>query len=116
MDLRRPGQNVKLVIWSPDFKVYSCLHDLFLLSLDVVSIHALAHVYEMTSNLEKGKELFETYSGQWEDPSGLFTTHLAWHKALYLIQEKDYQGALQIYDTFLVKNGGKTGPLTPLGK
>jgi hypothetical protein len=36
--------------------------------------------------------------------------------ALFAIEIGDFEMATRLYDTFLVKDGGKTGPATPLGE
>lgn len=62
----------------------------------------------------------QEYEGDWEG-SNLFANHVAWHKALFLLEQPQNrtQEALDVYDTFLVKDdgkGGKLAPGTPLGE
>jgi hypothetical protein len=86
--------------------------------VDLTALHALAHTFEMVSAKREGEAVYKQFAGQWEGlPHSLFTNHVAWHRAifdLYIDGEGGAQRALEIYDQFLVKDGGKTGPATPL--
>jgi hypothetical protein len=82
---------------------------------DVTALHALAHTFEMVSEKHTGQALYEEFAGQWEDLPSLFKNHVAWHRAVfYLEMEAQAEKALQVYDEFLVRDGGKTPPATPL--
>ena len=69
----------------------------------------------MHSESAEGEDVYQQYEGKWEDPN-LFRNHVAWHRALFLLDLEQYDEALEIFDRFLVTDGGKAGPATPLGK
>lgn len=82
---------------------------------DVTALHALAHTFEMASKKHAGQALYEEFAGQWEDLPSLFKNHVAWHRGVfYLEMEAHAEKALQVYDEFLVRDGDKTPPATPL--
>ena len=82
---------------------------------DVTALHALAHTFEMLSEKHAGQALYEEFAGQWEDLPSLFKNHVAWHRGVfYLEMEAQAEKALQVYDEFLVRDGGKAPPATPL--
>ena len=81
----------------------------------MTALHALAHTLVMNSRSVEGEAVYQQYQGKWNDPN-LFVNHVAWHEAVFLLDLEEYDRALEIYDTYLVKDGGKTGPATPLGR
>ncbi len=85
---------------------------------DVTALHALAHTFEMVSAKAEGEATYQQFEGKWEGlQHSLFINHVAWHRAvfgLYLDGAHGVERALAVYDTFLVKDGGQTGPATPL--
>lgn len=83
---------------------------------DVTSLHALAHTFgEHGQSLEGEEAVYQQFEGKWEE-GNLLNHHLAWHRALFLIDLDQFEKALDLYDRFLVKDDGKVGPPTPLGR
>ena len=61
------------------------------------SVHALAHVMEMQSRYEEGKDLLQSRVQDWAPNNG-FAFHNWWHLALFHIEHEDFLGALRLYD------------------
>jgi len=61
------------------------------------SVHALAHVMEMQSRYEEGKDLMRSRVQDWAPDNG-FAFHNWWHLALFHIEHEDFPGALRLYD------------------
>ena len=81
----------------------------------MTALHALAHTYEMVSDVAGGASMYQEFEGQWEDDN-LLVNHVAWHKALFHIELGQPEAALALYDRFLVKENGTVAPPTPLGE
>jgi hypothetical protein len=61
------------------------------------SVHALAHVMEMQSRYEEGKDLMRSRVQDWAPDNG-FAFHNWWHLALFHIEHEDFPGAFRLYD------------------
>lgn len=99
---------------TPDLRVVLC----DVAAADVTALHALAHAHEEVTDLKGGAHAYEVYEGDWQG-SNLFANHVAWHKGLFLLELNKTDEALQLYDTYLIKDdgkGGKQAPPTLLGK
>jgi tetratricopeptide (TPR) repeat protein len=64
---------------------------------DVWSVHAVAHVHEMRGDVERGIRFMAERIDDWSD-GNLFTVHLWWHYALYLLEAGQVDEVLEIYD------------------
>lgn len=63
--------------------------------------HAVAHVMEMQGRVEEGEAFMRTLAPVW-DSSGIFIReHNWWHIALFLLDQENLKGALEIYDAHL---------------
>ncbi|NRB03172.1 MAG: tetratricopeptide repeat protein [Rhodobacteraceae bacterium] len=65
---------------------------------DAWGLHAVAHVYDMTANPDKGITLIESHPGAW-DHCNNFRYHVWWHKALLHLDRGEVDKALSLYDT-----------------
>ncbi|XP_061678894.1 tetratricopeptide repeat protein 38 isoform X3 [Syngnathoides biaculeatus] len=65
---------------------------------DAWSVHALAHVYEMKAELDKGLKFMEGREKEWK-VSDMLASHNYWHWALYFIEKGQYEAALQLFDS-----------------
>ncbi|XP_028666095.1 tetratricopeptide repeat protein 38-like isoform X1 [Erpetoichthys calabaricus] len=64
---------------------------------DAWSVHCMAHVHEMRSDIDKGIKFMEETENNWKN-CDVIACHNYWHWALYLIDKGDYEAALKIYD------------------
>ena len=64
---------------------------------DLWAIHAVAHVYEMQSNLTAGIKWLNQPLGEWKDRNP-FKDHLWWHTALFALEKGEFQKVLNLYD------------------
>jgi len=64
---------------------------------DVWALHAVIHTYEMRGQVDTGIGFMRSRQGDW-GRGNLFTVHLWWHLALYLLEAGRYDDALAIYD------------------
>lgn len=64
---------------------------------DTWSIHAVAHVFEMTSRPKHGIAWLCRSRPSWAR-CGSFTLHMAWHLALFHLEQGDHMRALDLYD------------------
>jgi hypothetical protein len=62
------------------------------------AIHALAHVMEMQGRAREGGAFLDATQSQWMQGNG-FSVHLAWHRALFHLDQDDPRAALDAYDT-----------------
>lgn len=121
------GQSIKirdsiarvLPRWKPSMPLYGYMHGMYAFGLeeanlypeaqlhatkglelnknDAWSTHALAHVYEMTGQQNKGIEMMQNTEADWAR-CGILAGHNYWHLALYYLDKGDYEAALNIYD------------------
>jgi tetratricopeptide (TPR) repeat protein len=64
---------------------------------DVWAIHAVAHVHEMRGDVDQGLRTMAEHRDGWSG-GNLFSVHLWWHEALYLLQAGRIDDVLAIYD------------------
>jgi tetratricopeptide (TPR) repeat protein len=62
------------------------------------AIHVIAHVMEMQGRVQEGLAFLAAIESECGEATGL-SVHLAWHRALFLLEANDPEGALAIYDT-----------------
>jgi len=74
---------------------------------DVWALHAVAHCYEMQGQVDTGISFMRSREAEWGS-GNLFTVHLWWHLALYLLEAGRHQDAIGIYDAEL-HNDRSTG-------
>ncbi|XP_068170067.1 tetratricopeptide repeat protein 38 isoform X2 [Antennarius striatus] len=75
---------------------------------DPWAVHAVAHVYEMKVELDKGLKHMESREKDWK-VSDMLASHNYWHWALYFIEKGQYEAPLQIYDSQLFKRCKTSG-------
>ncbi len=64
---------------------------------DAWGLHAVAHVYDMTSRPDSGIALIESNCGAWEHCNN-FRYHVWWHKALLHLDRGEFDLVLDLYD------------------
>jgi hypothetical protein len=64
---------------------------------DVWATHAVAHGYEMQGRVERGISFLTDSVPNW-GAGNLFTVHMWWHLALYLLEQRRIDEVLSIYD------------------
>ncbi|XP_060083022.1 tetratricopeptide repeat protein 38-like [Ylistrum balloti] len=69
---------------------------------DIFARHAVSHVYEMQGRVEEGLKLVEGSENDWNICDHL-ACHMYWHNSLYHVEKGNYDEAIGIYDTELVK-------------
>lgn len=74
------------------------LEGLTLASNDAWGMHAVAHVYDMTHDPNKGISLIDNNRGAW-DHCNNFRFHVWWHKALLHLDRGEHDYVLSLYDT-----------------
>ncbi|KAM9815877.1 tetratricopeptide repeat protein 38 isoform X2 [Syngnathus typhle] len=77
---------------------------------DAWSVHSVAHVYEMTAEVDKGLKFMEGREKAWQI-SDMLATHNYWHWALYFIEKGQYEAALQIFDSQILKRCKANGSM-----
>jgi tetratricopeptide (TPR) repeat protein len=65
---------------------------------DLWAVHAITHVMEMQGRHEEGARWVEANEGRTEAANN-FRFHLAWHRALFLIEAGRLEEMLEIYDS-----------------
>jgi hypothetical protein len=80
---------------------------------DVWAIHAVAHVHEMRGDLDAGLGFMSTSKEDWAD-GHLFTVHLWWHFALYLLEAGRIPEVLGVYDEQVHHAGSDGVPIEML--
>ena len=65
---------------------------------DAWGLHAVAHVHEMTGRTADGIAWLDRTRPQWTGCNN-FAFHLAWHLALFHLEQGDYETVLDVYDT-----------------
>lgn len=58
--------------------------------------HSLAHVYEHEGRYKEGLSFLTKTEDNWKFCTN-FKCHIYWHKALFMIEEKNYEGAIEIW-------------------
>ena len=64
---------------------------------DLWSIHAVAHVFEMSGRTSSGRRWIDERTPAIE-AGGSFSNHLWWHRALYALAAGDHDEVLDLYD------------------
>uniref|UniRef100_A0A8C3A2C2 Tetratricopeptide repeat protein 38 n=1 Tax=Cyclopterus lumpus TaxID=8103 RepID=A0A8C3A2C2_CYCLU len=77
---------------------------------DAWSVHAVAHVYEMKAEVDKGLKFMESREKDWQ-VSDVLASHNYWHWALYFIEKGQYEAALQIFDSQVFRRCKTTGSM-----
>ncbi|XP_075937764.1 tetratricopeptide repeat protein 38 [Anarhichas minor] len=77
---------------------------------DAWSVHSVAHVYEMTVQVDKGLKFMESREKDWQG-ADVLASHNYWHWALYFIEKGQYEAALQIYDAQVFRRCKTTGSM-----
>jgi tetratricopeptide (TPR) repeat protein len=77
---------------------------------DVWALHAVAHVHEMRGDIGAGVQLMADPRLRWADDN-LFTVHLWWHYALYLLEAGRVDEVLAIHDRRVHHDGSAGVPL-----
>jgi hypothetical protein len=65
---------------------------------DAWGLHAVAHVYDMTAQSQRGIDLINSHDGSWLHCNN-FRYHVWWHKALLHLDRGEIDAVLDIYDT-----------------
>lgn len=65
---------------------------------DVWAIHAVVHVLEMMGRVDEGLEFLKERHDDWM-VGNFLNVHNAWHNALFLLEQENYSGALDLYDS-----------------
>ena len=77
---------------------------------DVWAIHAVAHTHEMRGDVAGGVAFLDDQGAGWHD-GNLFTVHLAWHRALFLLDAGRVDDVLDTYDTWAYSAEVPAAPL-----
>jgi len=64
---------------------------------DAWGLHAVAHVYDMTGRARDGIDWIERTRPSWRGCNN-FAGHLAWHLALFRLEQGDHAAVLELYD------------------
>ncbi len=64
---------------------------------DAWALHAVAHVYEMTGQVQTGIKWLQSNSTTWSHCNN-FRFHCWWHLALFYLDRKEYDKVLSLYD------------------
>ncbi|HEY6558478.1 MAG TPA: tetratricopeptide repeat protein [Polyangiaceae bacterium] len=64
---------------------------------DVWAIHAVAHVYEMTGQIDEGADWLEARTDDWST-NNAFSYHNFWHWALFQLERGDVRRVLELFD------------------
>lgn len=86
------------------------LEGLSLVPDDAWAVHAVAHVYEMKADLDKGLKFMETRENDWQ-VSDMLASHNYWHWALYFIEKGQYEAALHIFDSQVLRRCKASGAM-----
>jgi hypothetical protein len=71
---------------------------------DARAHHAMAHVFEMTSDPRGGLAWLATHADHWSRDT-LVATHCWWHAALFHMARGSLDAALQVYDLHVARRG-----------
>ncbi|XP_010767871.1 tetratricopeptide repeat protein 38 [Notothenia coriiceps] len=77
---------------------------------DAWSVHSVAHVYEMTAQVDKGLKFMESREKDWQ-VSDVLASHNYWHWALCFIEKGQYEAALEIFDSQVFRRCKATGSM-----
>ena len=77
---------------------------------DVWAIHAVAHAYEMRGRVDDGLAFLDERAADWQD-GNLFVVHLAWHRALFLLEAGRVDEVLATYDLWAYSAEATAAPL-----
>jgi hypothetical protein len=80
---------------------------------DVWAIHALAHVFEMRGEADRGVAFLTDVRDDWSD-GNMLAVHVAWHEALFRLEHEDPSEVLGIYDARIRPPGADAIPLAML--
>ncbi|XP_072291638.1 tetratricopeptide repeat protein 38 [Eucyclogobius newberryi] len=89
------------------------LEGLSLVPDDAWAVHAVAHVYEMKAEVDKGLKFMEHRESDWQI-SDMLASHNYWHWALYFIEKGEYEAALHIYDSQVFRRCKASGAMLDL--
>ncbi len=78
-------------------------HALSLTGNDAWGLHAVAHVFDMTSNAKAGLDWLTGREDAWAHCNN-FRYHVWWHKALMHLDQGDIETVLNLYDTEIRKD------------
>jgi tetratricopeptide (TPR) repeat protein len=65
------------------------------------AMHVVAHVMEMQGRSQEGLKFLAATESAWLETS--FSVHLAWHRALFHLDDDDARSALEVYDTHIAR-------------
>ncbi|CAL1596040.1 unnamed protein product [Knipowitschia caucasica] len=86
------------------------LQGLSLVPGDAWAVHAVAHVYEMKAEVDKGLQFMQGRENEWQ-VSDMLASHNYWHWALYFIEKGEYEAALNIFDSQVFPRGKASGAM-----
>lgn len=114
-----------LPLWSPDHRDYGFLLGMYAFGLeengeyvkaedfgrravernpaDAWSVHAVAHVLEMTERSAEGIEWVNKLEKSWSTVNN-FRFHLYWHRCLYHLERGEFDIVLRLYDDQIVSD------------
>ena len=64
---------------------------------DSWGLHSVSHVYEMQGRIDEGRELLTAARPVWTKCNN-FGFHVAWHLALFHLENSDHEAVLKLYD------------------
>lgn len=77
---------------------------------DAWAVHSVAHVYEMRAEVDKGLKFMTEREKDWA-PSDALASHNYWHWALCFIEKRQYEEALEIFDSKIFTRCKNTGSM-----
>lgn len=86
------------------------LEGLSLVPDDAWAVHAVAHIYEMKAEVDKGLKFMKDRENDWQ-VSDMLASHNYWHWALYFIEKGEYEAALHIYDSQVFRRAKVSGAM-----
>ncbi|XP_034542176.1 tetratricopeptide repeat protein 38 [Notolabrus celidotus] len=121
-----------LPYWKPQMPLYSYLKGMYSFGLletrfydqaekeameglalnpgDAWAVHSVAHVCEMRAELDKGLKFMESREKDWK-VCDMLASHNYWHWALYFIEKGEYEAALEILDSQIIKRCKASGSM-----
>jgi tetratricopeptide (TPR) repeat protein len=88
----------------------NALQGLELNQYDGWATHALAHVFEMTGQAKRGISFLDNTVADWE-VSEYLACHNYWHLALYHVENKEPEAALEIYEKQILPRASTSGAM-----
>jgi hypothetical protein len=79
-------------------------------SMDVWSVHALAHVLEELGRQDEGITMLRSRESDWVQ-GGFLSCHLYWHWALHLLELGQHQAVFDMFDKEILTRCTSTAPL-----